>query len=46
MDKIHQRFTKMKNFIEELKVKIEILCIDHPLLITFAIGFILGAAIF
>jgi len=36
----------MKNFIEELRFKIEILCIDHPLLITFAIGFILGAVIF
>ena len=28
-----------------LRFKIEILCIDHPLLITFAIGFILGAII-
>jgi len=36
----------MKKFIQELKVKIEMLCITHPLLITFAIGFILGAAIF
>ena len=41
----HQRFTKMKNFINELRFKIEMLCIEHPLLITFAIGFILGAII-
>jgi hypothetical protein len=36
----------MMNFINELRFKIECLCIDHPLLITFAIGFILGAIIF
>jgi len=36
----------MMNFINELRFKIECLCIEHPLLITFVIGFILGAIIF
>ena len=34
------------NFINELRFKIEIYCIDHPLLVTFAAGFILGGLIF
>ena len=34
------------NFINELRFKLECLWIDYPLRITFAIGFILGAAIF
>ena len=35
----------MMYYINELRFKIECFCIDHPILVPFFVGFILGALI-
>jgi mannose/fructose/N-acetylgalactosamine-specific phosphotransferase system component IIC len=36
----------MMDFINKLRFKIEVFCIDHPLIVAFGAGFILGGLIF
>ena len=36
----------MIKYIDEIRFKIEVFCIDHPLFVAFSIGFILGGLIF
>jgi len=36
----------MIELIDKIRFQIEVFCIDHPLLVAFAAGFILGGLIF